>query len=50
MGLGTVPSRVMFDAEGRWQVQAHFLERRSEIVTFELPGDRDVVLRFPNTP
>ena len=48
--LGTVPRRVVFDAEGRWQVEGRFQERRSEIVTFELPAQRDVVLRFPDTP
>ena len=48
--LGTVPRRVVFDAEGSWQVEGRFQERRSEIVTFELPAQRDVVLRFPGTP
>ena len=48
--LGTVPRRVVFDAEGTWQVEGRFQERRSEIVTFELPAQRDVVLRFPDTP
>ena len=48
--LGTVPRRVVFDAEGTWQVEGRFQERRSAIVTFELPAQRDVVLRFPDSP
>ncbi len=48
--LGTVPRRVVFDAEGTWQVEGRFQERRSAVVTFELPAQRDVVLRFPDTP
>ncbi len=48
--LGTVPRRVVFDAEGTWQVQGRFQERRSETVTFRLPQDREIVLAFPDTP
>ena len=48
--LGTVPRRVVFDAEGTWQVEARFGDRRSDIVTFRLPDERDVVLRFPSLP
>ena len=48
--LGTVPRRVVFDAEGTWQVEARFQERRSEVVTFRLPDEREVVLRFPAIP
>ena len=45
--LGTVPRRVVFDAEGTWQVEARFQDRRSETVTFRLPDEREIVLRFP---
>ncbi len=48
--LGTVPRRVVFDAEGTWQVQGRFQDRRSETVTFRLPQDREIVLPFPDTP
>lgn len=48
--LGSVPRRVVFDAEGTWQVEARFQDRRSETATFTLPEERDVVLRFPSTP
>ena len=48
--LGTVPRRVVFDAEGTWQVEARFQDRRSDIVTFRLPDEREVVLRFPALP
>gem|GEM_PF-1246644 len=48
--LGTVPRRVVFDAEGVWQIEARFQERRSESVTFRLPEERDIVLRFAATP
>jgi len=48
--LGTVPRRVVFDAEGTWQVEARFQNRRSEVVTFRLPDEREVVLRFPPLP
>ena len=48
--LGTVPRRVVFDAEGVWRVQGRFQERHSEPFTFQLPQDREVVLRFPSSP
>lgn len=48
--LGTVPRRVVFDAEGTWQVEGRFQDRRSETVTFRLPQDRAIVLAFPDTP
>ena len=48
--LGTVPRRVVFDAEGTWQVQGRFQDRRSETVTFRLPQDREIVLPFPDIP
>lgn len=48
--LGSVPRRVVFDAEGTWQIEARFQDRRSETVTFRLPDERSVVLRFPSTP
>ncbi len=47
---GTVPRKVTFDAEGTWQVQGRFQERLSEVATFILPAERDVVLRFPPSP
>ena len=46
--LGSVPRRVVFDAAGTWQVEARFQDRRSNTVTFTLPEERDVVLRFPS--
>jgi hypothetical protein len=47
---GTVPRRVVFDAEGTWQIQGRFQGRLSEVATFMLPAERDVVLRFPTGP
>ncbi|MFN2322811.1 MAG: hypothetical protein ABR510_07620, partial [Trueperaceae bacterium] len=45
--VGSVPRRVPLDRAGTWRFEARFLDRRSEAATLELPGDRSLVLVFP---
>ncbi len=46
--VGSVPRRVPLDRAGTWRFEARFLDRRSEPATLELPGDRSLVLVFPD--
>lgn len=46
--VGSVPRRVPLDRAGTWRFEAHFLDRRSEPATLELPRDRSLVLVFPD--
>lgn len=47
--LGNVPGRIVLDREGTWRFQGRFQDRLSQVVTLELPSQRQFTLSFPST-
>lgn len=43
-------NNIVLDKEGVWQLQARFQDRVSEVVSFELPQQRNVALTLPEAP
>ena len=48
--FGTAPNQVVLDREGRWSFVGEFQQRRSEVVTLEVPAQRSFTLVIPLPP
>jgi hypothetical protein len=48
--FGTVPGQVVLDREGRWSFVGEYQGRRSEVVTLEVPIQRNFTLTIPPPP
>ena len=44
--LATVPGRVVLDQAGVWRLQGRFQDRRSQVVTLQVPAERTATLVF----
>jgi hypothetical protein len=45
--LGSAPRKIVFDVPGTWLIQGEFQNRRSEIVTLNVPEEREAIIVIP---
>ncbi len=47
--LGSAPMKVVFDVPGTWLIQGEFQNRRSDIVSLNVPEERAVTIVIPES-